>query len=266
MNRPCSSRISFALNCALGVMIFCCCFTVNAANARGEELTETRLTQLAADAIRSGSFEVTIPKNFWNGKVLEVRDAEVYVTFDEQNDPYVHLLVQQMQNNLRRDDLLHYTQTKQIMKPFFDKMDGLVGKEIAVVQDQSLNADNRANELGKLDDQIGSAYQDGLNAVAKSIGATSFEFNHGAARRRPISLHWSPRRAEIDMLRSSIVSFLKNAGQPEADFPWVHYKAGDVATAELLGTYSFRIDFGGRQATFKRNITKDTQQVKLPNP
>jgi hypothetical protein len=240
-------------------------FCLPATAADRPVLTAARLKELSTDAIRAGKVHPIPGKTEIEGGILEVSDAgtEEESERDAEN-PYVRVFLDQVGIDVRRQYLLKRDTSRRTIEPYYAKMEQIVARKLAVVEDTKLSDDDRAAELGKLDEQMHAIYNDGLQAVAKALGLKEALFLSGAAATpHPVKLTAS-QGATIEMVRQTTASLLKDAGQPEKDFPWTSYQAGD--SPDLLGIYYCRISLGGRQATLSKTVAKNTTELRFPDP
>jgi hypothetical protein len=224
-----------------------------------------QLRELVAQSLKSGWIKSDPAKNRIEGDTLLVKDAGVVDRMDaDAENPYVHVFYDQVEIELRRQQLFTRRSSRQAMEPYFSKMDDLVAKKLAVVQDSKLNDEARADKLDKLDEQLNKTYEDGLLAVAKSLGLKKSEFiAEGAAPAHDVRLVAS-RGATIDIVRRTTAVLLKDVGKSEDDFPWTSYQAND--TAPLIGAYYCRIRLRGKQAAFTKKVAENTERLDFPDP
>ena len=251
-------RLAFAL---IGGLALC----VPVVAADQPALSAARLKELAIDAIRTGKVHPTAGQTQIEGDTLKVSDAgtEEETERDAEN-PFVRVFLDQVGIEVRRQSLLKRDTSRRTIEPYYAKMEQVVAKKLAVVEDKKLTDDERAEQLGKLDDQMRAIYNDGLQAVAKALGLKEAVFVYGAAfRPHPVKLTAS-QGATIDMVRQTTASLLKDAGQAEQSFPWTSYQAGD--TPDLLGIYYCRIRLGDKEATLSKTVAKNTNELRFPNP
>ncbi len=251
-------RLAFAL---IGGSALC----VPVVAADQPALSAARLKELATDAIRTGKVHPITGKTEIEASTLTVSDSgtEEEAERDAEN-PYVRVFLDQVGIDVRRQYLLKRDISRRTIEPYYAKMEQVVAKKLAVVEDTKLSDDERAEQLGKLDEQMHAIYNDGLQAVAKSLGLKEAVFLAcAAANPHPVKLTAS-QGATIDMVRQTTASLLKDAGQAEQSFPWTSYQAGD--TPDLLGIYYCRIRLGDKQATLSKTVAKNTNELRFPNP
>jgi hypothetical protein len=256
--RVSEGRLAFALIGGLAL-----CVPVVAADLPA--LSAARLKELATDAIRTGKVHPIAGKTQIEGDSLTVSDSgtEEEGERDAEN-PYVRVFLDQVGIDVRRQYLLKRDTSRRTIEPYYAKMEQVVAKKLAVVEVKKLSDDDRAEQIGKLDEQMHAIYNDGLQAVAKSLGLKEAVFLAGAALNpHPVKLTAS-QGATIDMVRQTTASLLKDAGQAEQSFPWTSYQAGD--TPDLLGVYYCRIRLGDKQATLSKTVAKNTNELRFPDP
>jgi hypothetical protein len=179
-------------------------------------------------------------------------------------NPYVRVFVDQIEIDLRRRQLFQRPNSRQLMEPYFVKMEQLVAKKLAAIENSKLSDDDRATEIGKIDDQLMKTFEAGLQAVARSVGKTGFMFiAAGADQMHDVKLV-ATQKATIDVVRQTTASLLKDAGTAEADYPWSSYQGGE--TVPMLGDYFCRIRLDGKQATFSKKVGEKTTQLEFPDP
>jgi hypothetical protein len=227
--------------------------------------TFDQLKQLAAKSLKSGWVIPVGGKNQIQRDVLEVLDAGALDMMDsDTQDLYVHAFYDEVAIELRRQKLFSRQSSRQTLEPYLSKMEDVVAQKLAVIENQKLSDSARADQLDKLDGQMQHIYEDGLRAVAKSLGLKDFEFiSEGAAAPRDVKLHAS-QGATIEMVRLTTAKLLKEAGKPENDFPWTSYQPDD--TASMLGTYYCRIKLGDKQATVTKKVTEKTDRLDFADP
>jgi len=261
-------RTLFAASRAVAIaIVLCCCgeFAHSAFAADKPALSAARLKELASKAIRSGEIQFTPPHNAMNGDTMEVNDVFIFQLRDrDAEDPYVRIFLDQVEIDLRRQYLLQRQSSRQLMEPYYVKMEQIVGKKLAVVEDAKLSDDDRAAALEKLDGELMKTYEAGLQAVAISVGRARFAFMVGAADQSHDVKLVASEKATIDMVRQTTASLLKDAGRDEADFPWSSYQAGE--TARLLGDYYCRVRLNGKQTTLTKKVGEKTDQLDFPDP
>ena len=98
-----------------------------------------------------------------------------------RNAPLVKVFYDEVEIELLRGELLQRQASRQIMAPYYAKMEATLSKKIAVLQDAKLEPQARDDQLDKLEEQSRKTLSDGLQAVATSIGMEKFEFSVGAA-------------------------------------------------------------------------------------
>lgn len=266
MIRRCPRKFRLAANDLVAIAILTCCGAGSACAADKPTLSAARLRELAIQAIRAGAIQYTPPKNQMNGDAMEVCDVFVYQMADrDAQDPYVQVFLDQVEIDLRRKHLLQRASSRQIMEPFYAKMEQIVAKKLAAIENTKLSDDDRDTELGRLSDELMKTYEQGLQAVAKSVGRARFSFAApGAADKSHDVKLAASQQATIDMVRQTTASLLKDAGKDEADFPWSSYQAGE--TASLLGSYYCRVRLNGKQATLTKKVEEKTDTLVFPDP
>jgi len=255
-------------NRVIPLAIFSCCVGGGVRNVSAADkppLSAARLKELVAKAIRSGEIQSEPALNRMNGDTMEVKDVGVLMAMDRDIDnPYVRVFVDQAEIDLRRRQLLQRPSSRQVMEPYYVKMEQIVAKKLAAIENSKLSDDDRATELGKLDDQMMKTYEDGLQAVATSVGRAKFVFVAASASQLHDVKLVASQQATIDLVRQTTASLLKDAGTAEADFPWTSYQAGE--TAPMLGAYFCRVRLNGKQATFSKKVGDKTEQLEFPDP
>jgi hypothetical protein len=260
--RDARNRCSFAIVIASCVL----CGAASVASAADKApLSAARLKVWANWAIRTRAIQFDPPRNRVAGDTMEVEDVAVLsATEHDADNLYVRALMDQIEIELRREQLLQRANSRRIMEPFYAKMEQIVAKKLALVEDAKRSADDRDAKTNELNDQLMAAYSDGLTAVAKSINLAKFEFVAEAPSRSGyVTLVASPGTT-IDMVRPLTAGLLKEAGVAEADYPWSSYKAGD--TASLLGAYYCRISLNGRQAIVSKKVGQTMTTLEFSNP
>ncbi len=268
MTRRCPRRVRFAWNrlIVLTILSYCIAGGLRIASAADKApLTAARLKELSAQAIRTGQAQSDPAFNRMNGNTMEVKDVGVLMAMDRDIDnPYVRLFVEQIEIDLRRRQLFQRPSSRQVMEPYFVKMEQFIAKKLALIENTKLSANDRATELGKLDDQSMKTFEAGLQAVARSVGKTKFTFiAAGADQMHDVKLVAS-QKATIDVVRQTTASLLKDAGAAEADYPWSSYQGGE--TVPMLGDYFCRVRLNGKQATFSKKVGEKTTQLEFPDP
>jgi hypothetical protein len=273
MIRRCPRRIQFATagTIAAGrvaaVLLACCaCGGLrNVSAADKAPLSAARLKELANQAIRFGQAQSDPALNRMNGDTMEVKDVGVLMAMDRDIDnPYVRLFVEQIEIDLRRRQLFQRPTSRQLMEPYYVKMEQLIAKKLAAIENSKLSDNDRAAELEKLDDQSMKTFEAGLQAVARSVGKAKFMFVAASgAQMHDVKLAAS-QKATIDVVRQTTASLLKDAGAAEADYPWSSYQGGE--TVSMLGDYFCRIRLDGKQATFSKKVGEKTTQLEFPDP
>jgi hypothetical protein len=268
MIRLCRLSVQFGSRVSTGSVLLICLLWGGSSDAIGADkpgLSFARLKEIVAHSIRTGAVEENPGKTTIEGDTLKVHDASIKE--DPGNDaesPYVRVFLDQVEIEFRRQHLLRRQRSRQTIEPYYVKMEGIVAKKLALIEDSKLSDDDRNTRLGDLDEQMMKTYNEGMQAVAKSLGLAKAEFLvEGAATSHDVKLVASTG-ATIDLVRQTTAWLLKDAGKAESDYPWTSYEAG--GTAQLIGAYYCRIRLNGKEATFSKKVVENTDRLVFPDP
>ncbi len=227
-------------------------------------LTYARLKELSAYAIKTGAVTPIPGKAIPEGNMLKVKDVMIKEEMEFDQNPYIRVYFEQIENDLRRQHLLQRQTSRQTMQPYFGKMDAVVAKMLAVVEDSKLSREDKDTKLNELSVQLQDVYKQGMDAVAKSMGLAEAQFLAGAGLdSHPVQL-MATKGATIDMVRQTTAWVLKDAGTSEKDYPWASYQAGE--TVQLIGSYYCRVSLNGKQATTSKKVGEQTMRLEFPDP
>jgi hypothetical protein len=228
-------------------------------------LSYARLKELVAHSIKTGAVTEVPGRTHIEGNSLKVNDAFAAEMMDaDLADPYVGAFFDQVAIEFRRQHLLQRQRSKQTIEPYYVKMEGIVAKKLAVIEDKKLSGDDRNAKMQDLSEQMQKIYDEGMQAVAKSLGLTKAEFLVGAASEAHDVQLVGTKGATIDLVRQTTAWVLKDAGKAEQDYPWTSYQAGE--TVPLIGSYFCRIRLNGKQATASKNVGERTTRLEFPDP
>jgi hypothetical protein len=228
-------------------------------------LSYARLKELVAHSIKTGAVTEVAGRTHIEGNSLQVNDAYAVEMMDaDLADPYVGAFFDQVAIEFRRQHLLQRQRSKQTIEPYYVKMEGIVAKKLAVIEDKKLSDDDRNTKLQDLSEQMQKIYDEGMQAVAKSLGLAKAEFLAGAASGAHDVQLLATKGATIDLVRQTTAWVLKDAGKVEQDYPWTSYQAGE--TVPLSGSYFSRIRLNGKQATASKSVGERTTRLEFPDP
>jgi hypothetical protein len=229
------------------------------------QLTAAKVKKMALDAIRTGAVRYQPAKNRIEGRTMLVDEASIPDEADaDVQNPLVKIFYDQVELELLRKDLLQRQSSRQVMAPYYAKVEEIIGKKLTVAQDTKLNDDSRDDQLSKLDEQEQTTLSDGLTAVAKSIGLDGIQFQASSGLDvRDVKLVAS-KGATLDFVRQTTALLLHDAGKQDKDFPWTSYQPGE--TASLAGVYYCRVRLNGKEATLTKRVGAKTEELEFPDP
>jgi hypothetical protein len=141
------------------------------------EVEYAQIRSLAVDAVRDGDVAFARPWSKIVGKMLWVKDAGPAddpsgTNFDywvDGGDPLKAVFLDQLAIELRRQHLFARPRNREIMAPYYEKMEAIVAAELSAVQ-QAGDDDEKQHQLDERLRELGDVLQTGIDACALDMG------------------------------------------------------------------------------------------------
>jgi hypothetical protein len=240
---------------ALGVLLLGA-----APTGAGQEwrLAQPQLREMAAEMAEGKAGEKTVAFTKANFRVVDktllynfggVTRGE-RVEKDVSKRPPLQIVLDRQFMVLAIDRGVEGEKDRALWKPYLDRVDVVLGKELAAIRDTDGNRPALAERLASLDQEAGAILKVGVEAYAKSMGLMARARGSYGAGIFPVSLTTAPAGGTVYYLSAMEYEMFKRTGQPDQVDGWRRLWNEGQGTIQIGGNFFFRVAWP--QGRFRR--------------